>query len=705
VSLVDLAAASDAQGVLAAVRSALGQQALATGPAEVTGPAPAVVVLDNCEHVILDAAHTAADLVSTYPHVRVLATSREGLGVPGEVLYPVSPLDHEAAVRLFAERAQAASPGIEFDEASTAAVADICARLDGLPLAIELAAAKVRALDVAQIATRLHGRFQLLTAGPRTLLPRQRTLRAVVDWSYDLLDPSERLLFERLSVFPGSVRLEAVEAVCAGSGIAEADVADLLSRLVDKSLVMMGRGPMGTRYSMLQTLAEYAGERLGEAGGPGALRRRHAEWLLALARRAERGAGSTPSASLAELDAEVDAIDATLTWARAHDLAFGYELASRLGWFWFWTGRLDFGWQTLSAFLQEPVDVPDGIRSRTSAWGGMLGAVMQAGGTAALVDAAVRLSRGCGDPGPLGQALAIRGALAVLQGRPGQAGTDLVEAAACYAGAGDRHGEGVIAMLQGMAAAGDGRLDDAGSLYATSVSRFRAAGDDWAAGVPLQRIAELAEREASVPLTAAEPTRFYQALVRAQLASARPGALPSAPGAGDDQSGDLAVAVADHIRGRVTLRSDHPDQAGPDLELALSRYRAQGHRAAASTCLTDLGRMATATGDPAGAVRFHAQAAAEAAGVSDRSVILAALEGLSVALAATGQGTQAGFVLGAADLLRESGLRPWDPAVDDRAAAEAAAAALLGDDRLVDVRMAGRTMAVGDLLDGLLVAS
>ncbi len=191
--------------------------------------------------------------------------------------------------------------------------------------------------------------------------------------------------------------------------------------------------------------------------------------------------------------------------------------------------------------------------------------------------------------------------------------------------------------------------------------------------------------------------------MRAQLASARLGASASRPAGTADGDGtqDLAGAVADHIRGRVALRGDHPEQAGPDLELALSRYEAQGNTTAVSTCLSDLGRMALAMGDTGAAVRFHAQATAAAATTTDGTAVLAALEGLSAALSARGDGTRAGYVLGAADVLRDAGLRPWDPAVDDRAATEAALALLLGEQLLGQARSQGRDKDIADLLDSL----
>jgi predicted ATPase/DNA-binding SARP family transcriptional activator len=678
--VVDLASVADGTGVLPAVRSAL-------GPAASAG----LVLLDNCEHVVADAAAAAADLVAGCPRLRILATSRERLGVPGEVLYSVPPLSQDAAVVLFEERARASAPGISLDDTSSVAVARICRRLDGLPLAIELAAARVRALDVAQIAARLDDRFRLLSTGPRTLLPRQRTLRAVVDWSYDLLDADERLLFERLSVFAGPAPLEAVEAVCASDGIEDDDIALVLSRLVDKSLVVVTPAPKGNRYSMLQTLGEYAGEKLGRGE---LVRGRHARWVLGVVRDSERGAGGVPSVSLAELDAVADDIDAALVWARDAEPALAFELAARLGWFWFWTGRIDVGWQALSSSLEGAVEVPGELGARALAWGGMLGAVMQADGAPALLERAVAVARDCGHLPTLGQALALRGALHVLRGDPATASAELAEAACCYSAAGDRHGQGMVSMVQGLAAVAEGRLADAGVHYERSMRQLDAAGDDWAAGVSRQRVVELAEQRDAAG-SAQVPSSFSQALIRAQLA----GAHGRTPVAGTDA---LALAVADHIRGRMTLRQNRPDEARSDLELALRGYRAQGHSAAVASCLGDLGRIASALGDDDRAVRLHAEATAAAVGTADAGVVLSALEGLTAALVATGDARRAGLALGAADALRDAGATAWDlGSDDDRGPVEAAAAALLGDGELHGMRAEGRALRVEDLLDQL----
>ncbi|GAA2144688.1 hypothetical protein GCM10009760_32480 [Kitasatospora kazusensis] len=295
-----------------------------------------LLVLDNCEHLIQAAAELTDRLLAECPGLTVLATSREPLGVPGEVVVPVEPLPGPAALRLFAERGAAARPG--FDPAEDPAAAEICRRLDGLPLAIELAAARLRGLTTRQIADRLDGRFALLTAGSRTLLPRQQTLRAVVDWSWDLLGKRERTVLRRLAVFAGGWTLEAAEQVCAdGTEVPREEVADLLLSLVDKSLLVAGLGAE-PRYRMLETIHEYAAERLAEAPGDGAAAR-HLSCFRELVRTAEPGLhGPGQLHLLAVLEREQDNIRAALR--RAVDGGEEQEaLAVVLGMSWFWTLR------------------------------------------------------------------------------------------------------------------------------------------------------------------------------------------------------------------------------------------------------------------------------------------------------------------------------------------------------------------------------
>ncbi|MEU6058107.1 BTAD domain-containing putative transcriptional regulator [Streptomyces sp. NPDC047097] len=238
-----------------------------------------LLLLDNCEHVVGAAAELAERLLAACPGLTVLATSREPLGVPGEQVRPVDPLPGPSALELLRHRGAAARPGFDPADAPEAC-AEICRRLDGLPLAIELAAARLRALTPAQIAARLDDRFRLLTGGSRTVLPRQQTLRAVVDWSWDLLDEAERTVLRRLSVFSGGCDLEAAEAVCATAG-----AMDLLGSLVDKSLVLAVPAADGQmRYRLLETVAEYGAERLDEAGDRAATERRHLVHYRELAR-------------------------------------------------------------------------------------------------------------------------------------------------------------------------------------------------------------------------------------------------------------------------------------------------------------------------------------------------------------------------------------------------------------------------------------
>ncbi|TMR26439.1 AfsR/SARP family transcriptional regulator, partial [Nonomuraea zeae] len=279
--LIELAPISDPADVPGAVRDALGlrdERPAYHRPEDVKDPVeqvaealagrPALLVLDNCEHLVNAAAVLAERLLTECPALRVLATSREPLSLPGEHLAPVPPLEPPPAganpeqaggypsVRLLLDRAAAASPRFTLDDTNVAAVVSLCRRLDGMPLAIELAAARLRTMTPQQLADRIGDRFELLTGGSRTALPRQQTLRAVVEWSWDLLDERERVLARRLAVFAGGATLEAVESVCGST-------ADVLGALADKSLVQVS--PAG-RYSMLETIRAYAAERLEEAG-------------------------------------------------------------------------------------------------------------------------------------------------------------------------------------------------------------------------------------------------------------------------------------------------------------------------------------------------------------------------------------------------------------------------------------------------------
>ncbi|WP_443054512.1 AfsR/SARP family transcriptional regulator [Streptomyces sp. NBC_00334] len=296
-----------------------------------------LIVLDNCEHVVDAAARLTEELLARCPHLTVLATSREPLGVPGESLRPVEPLPEPAALRLLADRGAAARPGfrVDADEATAAACAEICRRLDGLPLAIELAAARLRMLTPRQIADRLDDRFRLLTSGSRTVLPRQQTLRAVVDWSWDLLDTDERDVLGRLSVFAGGCDLAAAEAVCGPAAL------DALGSLVDKSLVVAApvADPFlgdGMRYRLLETVAEYAAERLAESGGRAGAERAHLTYYRELARTTDPLLrGPEQLAAIERLEREYENLRTALRHAVAErDEQEALSLALSLVWYW-----------------------------------------------------------------------------------------------------------------------------------------------------------------------------------------------------------------------------------------------------------------------------------------------------------------------------------------------------------------------------------
>jgi predicted ATPase/tetratricopeptide (TPR) repeat protein len=286
-----------------------------------------LVVLDNCEHVIAPVADLVNEIAERCPRVSMLATSREGLGVAGERLVVVGSLPlplpgvtasvalQSEAVRLFCERATAVRAGFMVDDGNVGAVIEICRRLDGIPLAIELAAARVRALTAAEIAQRLNERFRLLTGGSRTAVERHQTLRAAVDWSYDLLREPERAVLRRLAVFAGGFDLEAAEAVTSNGDVDPVDVIDLLEGLVEKSLAVANEVGERTRYRLLETIRQYAAERLDEAGEADGVRRRHATYFRDLAARAGPHLRGRDNVSWSHrIWNELENLRAALTW-------------------------------------------------------------------------------------------------------------------------------------------------------------------------------------------------------------------------------------------------------------------------------------------------------------------------------------------------------------------------------------------------------
>ncbi|HEX6418222.1 MAG TPA: BTAD domain-containing putative transcriptional regulator [Acidimicrobiales bacterium] len=326
VAVCELAGVADPDAVAPAVATALRIQprrdrSVAASVAEVLRTRRMLLVVDNCEHVVDAAAALLGALVASCPHVTLLATSRERLGVAGEQVWPVAPLEPDAAVELFCDRARAVRPDLDCSGEALRHIRDTCVRLDGLPLAIELAAAQVAAMNPADLVDRLDDRFRLLDRGVRSGPGRHRSLRAVVDWSYGRLGEPQRRLFPRLSVFAGGFTLDAAEAVCAGDGVDPADVPSLLADLVDASLVGLTAGGGPARYRLLETLRAYGRTRLAQDEAGDRLRGRHLDFHVALARRADAGlCGPDERRWVRRLDAGLDDLRAAHRWAVAsHD--------------------------------------------------------------------------------------------------------------------------------------------------------------------------------------------------------------------------------------------------------------------------------------------------------------------------------------------------------------------------------------------------
>jgi predicted ATPase/DNA-binding SARP family transcriptional activator len=723
IGFVRLAGVTDPGRVPAAALAALDIRDVATATADdqLLGhlrDRTALLVLDNCEHLADACAVLAERLLESCPAVRLLATSREPLAARGEVQYAVDPLPLPAeaaaadeltagaAAQLFLDRARGGLPDFTVrSEADAAAVADICRHLDGMPLAIELAAARVAALPVGELARRMGDRFALLTTGPRTAEARQRTLRATVDWSYQLLTDPERVLLRRLSVFRGSWTLDAMQAVAGDEPLEPSVLVDLLGRLVDRSLVVVDRAAPGRdggpRYHLLETIRQYAAERLVDAGEGEAIARAHADHLTALAERAEaelRGDGQ--ARWLPRLAAERDDIDAALAWCTAHvdtDPDAGLRLVGSLGWYWYFATHPDGGRRVAAMLASAPGGSP-AARARAlqaQAVAARPGACIVHPDTecAAAAERSSALFAELGDTfrAALSNTLA---AVEAIGGPETNAAFDvLAEADREFT----RDGEAWCAALADFVRlelhAGTGDLDAASADGHRALAAFRALGDQWGVSA-IQFHLGMALHRAG---------RLEEALVMYE------GALASVRDVGPANTVQYALAGAGH----VTLLLGDADRAeqlfakshevarrlGADGnpraavgEGMLSRER--GDRAAArqhftlalellvgqtepdwtAAALVGLGHLAEADGDLDSAEFSHRRAWQTAPGHA------AALEGLACVAAAHGHATAAARLLGAAASWRQKRHRPvsrFERADADRA--ERRARGLLGD--------------------------
>jgi len=469
-----------------------------------------LLVLDNCEHVIDGSVELAETLLRAAPALTVLATSREALGIGGESTWRVPSLtvpsmDQPVAfdalmeyegIHLLVERARAVDARFTITAENASAVAEVCRRLDGIPLAIELAAARLGVLSIDQVKARLDDRFRLLTAPPRTTVGRQRTLEATLDWSHELLDESERRLVRRLSTFAGGWTLEAAEEVCTGDGIARADILDVMSRLVDKSLVVADDDSHGTRrYRYLETVRQYAWERLQQSGEAAAVRARHFAHFLELGRRAEPQLTKAAQLHwLRQLQLEHDNLRAALEWEFSADRSGheGLELASRLHWFWMKRAYLSEGRHWLESALARSA-APSAPRRAHGLMA--LGTITFFLGdferSQDLLEQSAALARSAGMPSIVALALGIHTMAALERGDGAGAARRAEESLAAARAAGEPYLEGLALSYFAYQAMYAGDIDRAEQLQEQCLGLARERGELWVIGIVLYDLAML----------------------------------------------------------------------------------------------------------------------------------------------------------------------------------------------------------------------
>ncbi|NJP89485.1 AfsR/SARP family transcriptional regulator [Nonomuraea sp. FMUSA5-5] len=685
---------SPAEAVMAAldIREEAGAPAL--GEAGLVGRLAAVLkarrmllVLDNCEHVVEQVADLAEVLLRGCPGLRILATSREPLAVAGEVLWSVPPLDVPAgadlavmarsdAVRLFVTRAAASARGFRLEAGNAQAVAQLCRRLDGIPLALELAATRVRALGVQGVVDRLDDRFRLLASGQRGAPARQQTLTAVIDWSWDLLSQDERVVLRRLAVHADGCTLEAAESVCAaesacaaGQAAGDLDVLDLLARLVDRSLVVVVDAPTGVRYRLLESVSEYCRARMSDAGELDAVRDAHLRHYLDLAVRAEPGLyGPEQRDWLLRLDAEAANMRAALDTAAARgDGHSAARLVNALAWYWFLRGRLAEGRRAMAQALSVPEGADDGgaARRRAAAWEvGFALCLGEQPDWQPVLDAV-------DDPGEQARARLFVG-LHADDMPAGQQQTEL--ALAVFRELGDRWGIATALTRQAMDAFTLRDQEAIERIAGESARLFTELGDRWgllratewlASLAEMRRDAEQANRLFGEGLRMAEDLGLWPevathtawlgwvALESAQYDRAIElcgSALKQANVQGYNKGATMAemgLAYAARRAGRLDLAEHHLLH----LLEGLSRDPDGDPALHLPDTLIELGWLTELRGDLAGALALHAEAFAFAWRIGDPRTTIGAVEG---AAAASGLTEKSALLLGLAAAARES---------------------------------------------------
>jgi predicted ATPase len=643
---------------------------LLTTLAEHLRPKQLLLVLDNCEHLLGACAHLADTLLRTCPHLTILASSREALGTAGERPFRVpslglpdaGPTQSGAqlaaceAVRLLVERATVMQPAFALTEQNAAAVEQVCRRLDGIPLALELAAARVRALTVEQVAQRLDDRFGLLTGGSRTALPRQQTLRALIDWSYDLLTAPERIVLRRLTVFVGGWTLEAAEVVCSGDGVEQNQVLDLLIQLVDKSLVLVDDQRQGAaRYRLLETVRQYAAEKLLEAGEADAVRDRHLAGLLALAEESFARFGSMEQhAWLARLAAEFDNLQAALEWSRAQasETEMELRLAGAMMGLWLFVGHLSAGRAALEmALARSNPTARTRARARAlAAAGGLAGMQMDVAAANALLRESVAIYRELGDKRELAHVLnALGRVVAVHQGDDEEARSLRAESIALLRETGQSWGLATSLFLSGDTALERGQYARARAQLEESVTLFRTLGDRQMVTSPLTSRGRLACVEGDYSTA--------RALIEEGLAIRR-------------EVGDRwSVAISLNSLGEVARCQGDYEGAEPLFQEALTLNRELSDDAGIGWSLHNLAHVALHAGDSRRAATLFVESLTIRMHHDYKAGVAAGLAGMASVGLRPGQPERAAHLFGAVEALFASihaVLAPADKLVYDR---------------------------------------
>ena len=616
---VELADLRQPDKVVSRVATALGITEEAGRPlletlAEALRPRRLLLALDNCEHLLDACAQVGRHLLASAPELRLLATSREPLSVAGETIWRVPPLSvapagtdpgasdgphRYEAVRLFADRAAASRPGFAVGPDNAAAVTAICRALDGMPLAIELAAARVRALSVEQIKDRLGDRFGLLTAGDRSAAPRQRTLRAAIEWSYELLTEPERTLFLRLSVFTGW-SLEMAEQVCADEAIPAADVLGLTAALVDKSLIVVDPEVLGqARYRMLDTIREYAAMRLAQAGETAALRLRLRDYVLRTAEHNLKiGMARIPGPWSARVDVfrryDVDAgnVSQVLTWCLDQgDAEAGLRICAAVSPCWIVWGTFGEGGEWLRSLLALDCSaVPAWVQGEAMVVRAQLALSSDPATASSLAADGLKLCREAGDQYWTAVALNLLSEIAMHTGRIDEATADADEALAIAQAAGDGWNEGYALGTRAALASRQGKLREAEQLATASLSVMRRIDQQWGAARALLGLGDLA-RFRNHP---GEAHGWYvEALPILREIGARP---------------EIARCLAG--LGRVAMDLGATGQARRHLTRSLRLSHATGARISVARGLEAFAALAGQEGQPEPAVQLAAAASA-----------------------------------------------------------------------------------------------